>query len=489
MTDFQTNREKELIAAAQQISKKYQKTVTEDPNRLYYHIMPPVGLLNDPNGFIQYKGLYHLFYQWNPFATKHGAKFWGHYTSPDLVNWKPEPIALAPSEWYEKNGCYSGSAIEKEDNLFLFYTGNVKDEENNRETYQCLAVSTDGLSFQKKGPVITLPEGYTSHFRDPKVWEKDGKWYMVVGAQSLQMCGKVVLFSSVDLENWTFHDAIAGSNMNGLGDFGYMWECPDLFPLDGKDVLITSPQGIEADGYLYNNLYQAGYFIGKFHEQAAKFEHGHFTELDRGFDFYAPQTTLDDAGRRILFAWMGVPVENEEDHPTIQNHWIHCMTLPRVLTLKDGKLYQNPVEELKKLRLDEVIHEQVNVSADTVQLPEVNGPAIELVIAGIHGNYASFEIIFSDTCRFIYDSSNQSVTFERKSFVEDKVETRSCELASLENIRLFKDTSSIELFLNDGQEVFSSRTFNTNEDHSITFAAKGTITFDLSKWKLKNIWE
>lgn len=82
--------------------------------------MPPVGLLNDPNGVIYWKGSYHVFFQWQPFQTGHGAKFWGHYTTQDVVNWKREEIALAPSDWFDKNGCYSGSAVTKDDRLYLF---------------------------------------------------------------------------------------------------------------------------------------------------------------------------------------------------------------------------------------------------------------------------------------------------------------------------------------------------------------------------------
>jgi len=481
--DVRTVREKQLIHEAEEAVDQYAQVVMNDPNRLNFHLMPPVGLLNDPNGMIHYKGVYHVFFQWNPFACEHGAKFWGHYTSPDLVNWKLEPIALAPSEWYEKNGCYSGSAVEKDGEMLLFYTGNVKDEQNNRDTYQCLARSRDGISFQKKGPVITLPEGYTAHFRDPKVWGQDGKWYMVVGAQSLQEEGRVVLFSSLDLEEWTCHGAIAGSNMNGLGDFGFMWECPDLFSLDGAEVLIVSPQGLEADGHHYNNLYQSGYFIGSFTEKEAKFEHGVFTEMDRGFDFYAPQTMLDATGRRILIGWMGIPEENEKDHPTIEHQWIHCMTLPRKLELIEGKLYQTPVVELENLRKEVLWQGKVEFSSDSRgQGPSFQESALELLVKDFQGESSRFEISFSDTCRFVYDAKAQLAILERKRFKGEDFETRSCKLSSLESLHIYKDTSSIELFINNGQEVFTARIFGSTSE--TTFAAEGLETLTLEAWRL-----
>src|SRR5690606_39202751 len=174
----------------------YKEVVASDPYRLHYHLMPPVGLLNDPNGFVFYQGKYHMFYQWNPFKTEHGAKFWGHYVSDDLVHWEEAPYALAPDSWFDKDGCYSGSAIVHDDKMFLFYTGNVKDEEGNRESYQCVAVSEDGFTFEKKGPVIQVPPGYTAHFRDPKVLYRDNQWYMVLGAQTEAEQGEVVLYAS-----------------------------------------------------------------------------------------------------------------------------------------------------------------------------------------------------------------------------------------------------------------------------------------------------
>ncbi len=142
--------DQELRLQAEEAKKKRQETAASDRYRQNYHVMPSVGLLNDPNGVIQWNGVYHLFFQWQPFHTGHGAKFWAHVTTKDFVEWKEEEIALAPGEWYDKNGCYSGSAIEKDGRLCLMYTGNVRDGEGNRETYQCLAVSEDGIVFDKK---------------------------------------------------------------------------------------------------------------------------------------------------------------------------------------------------------------------------------------------------------------------------------------------------------------------------------------------------
>lgn len=477
---------KNLITEALEEVNKHQETVESDYYRLGYHIMPPVGLLNDPNGFIYYKGVYHLFYQWNPFKTGHGAKFWGHYTSEDLVRWNHEKIALAPSDWFDKNGCYSGSAIEHEGKMKLFYTGNVKDETGNRKTYQCLAESTDGINFEKKGVVVNLPEGYTSHFRDPKVWKHEEEWYMIVGAQSIDKEGKAVLLKSTDLLNWELIGEASGANTNQLKEFGYMWECPDLFPLEDKDVLIVSPQGLEAEGINYNNVYQSGYFIGKLSYSTGKMSHGSFTELDRGFEFYAPQTTVDKKGRRLLFAWMGVPEQDEEKHPTIDYRWVHAMTLPRELVLNGEKLFQKPPEELTKLRKDEVSYTHQRIGERSLQLAAIEGGIIELLIELKEMSAKVFELTIRDEIRVIFRKDENLLTMERKSFVNRATEARHCQIEQIDELRLFIDTSSVEMFVNGGEEVFTARYFPESRNRSIRFGAwRGSVLCHIKKWDLK----
>ena len=153
--------------------------VDQDFWRQKYHLQGIVGLINDPNGFSQFKGKYHLFYQWNPLKTDHTAKYWAHSVSDDLLHWERKSTALRPDTWYSKNGVYSGSGIVIDEKLYLFYTGNVKDEKGNRSSYQCFAVSEDGENFERLEPsIVNQPDGYTRHIRDPKIWEKDGKYYI-----------------------------------------------------------------------------------------------------------------------------------------------------------------------------------------------------------------------------------------------------------------------------------------------------------------------
>ncbi|HIW11546.1 MAG TPA: sucrose-6-phosphate hydrolase [Candidatus Salinicoccus stercoripullorum] len=454
--------------------------VENDRHRLRYHLMPPAGLLNDPNGLIHFKGAYHVFFQWNPFETRHGSKSWGHYVSKNLTDWTLEEAALVPDEWYDKDGCYSGSAVEHEGKMYLFYTGNVKNEQNERSTYQCLAVSDDGMDFEKKGPVLKLPDGYTPHFRDPKVWDEGSRWLMILGARNVSGEGEAVLAQSYDMKNWEFLGPAAGSNINGLGDFGYMWECPDLFRLDGEDVLVVCPQGLEAEGDRYQNLYQAGYFTGSFDAEKGSFEHGAFDELDRGFDFYAPQTMLDDSGRRIMIGWMGMTDDREQSHPTIASNWIHALTLPRMLEVKAGKILQKPVPELEVLRGTKTAYE-LNLQPSEI-FTETVSPASEVVVNFDKTLKNGFEMEIRKDVRIVFEDGKFIVG--RNTFDKAGREQRTVELDRLEGLQIYLDHSSVEIFVNAGEEVFTCRFFPDANDNEIRLMHSNTHTVNFSHWPL-----
>ncbi|MGD7043277.1 sucrose-6-phosphate hydrolase [Jeotgalibacillus proteolyticus] len=466
---------KELTKQAYEEVEKHTERVQKDPYFPGFHLAPPTGLLNDPNGWIQWKGVYHLFFQWMPFKTGHGAKFWGHFSSENLTDWTLEPIALTPGDWYDKNGCYSGSAIIHEDKLKLFYTGNVKDENGNRESYQCLAESKDGFSFSKKGVQVELPDEYTPHFRDPKVWKHNGRWYMVIGAQTKEEKGAVALFESTDLKEWRNRGTISHANQAPLSAFGYMWECPDIFSLSGKDVLLFSPQGLSPDGIQFNNTYQSGYVLGELDYPKASFNHGSFEEIDRGFEFYAPQTTEDEKGRRILFGWMGVPDQQEFDQPTIQNGWVHQMTLPRELRLVNGRLHQLPLPELEELRAENVFNGPIDS-----QYEGSIARTSEIQLKGTVKKLCLF-----DNMTLTYDPKQSLLTLERPNVADGKPERRSCILSSaLNSLHLYIDHSSLEIFVNDGEAVFTSRMFADPANRSLVIESGGKV--DMSIWKLKD---
>lgn len=419
-----------------------------------FHIEAEKGLVNDPNGLIFWKGEYHIFYQLNPKSCEHTFKNWAHIKSKDLVNWEKLPIALAPTDWFDKDGCYSGSAIEKDGRFYLMYTGNVK---NNgiRESYQCLSVSEDGINFKKLGPVIhnnDIPEGYTRHFRDPKLFKKDGKFYVVLGAQRKNLTGTILLYSSDDLFTWKLEQEII------KGEFGYMCECPDYYEINEQGILAFSPQGLTADGILYNNRYQSGYILRNIKET----EKNNFIELDRGFEFYAPQSFTGRDGERIMFGWMGMPEELE--HPSVEDGWIHSLTLPRIIEIENNKLYQKPHINLHQLRKNKIIVEDLEINGKiNLEKFNIKGITYEIIL--------KLEELNSDlTLNIRAGESNKTVLkYEHKNklFILDREKSgkgykgiRKCTLDSLKEIRIFSDTSCIEIYLNDGEEVFTANIYS-----------------------------
>ncbi|OUM92343.1 glycoside hydrolase family 32 protein [Caldibacillus debilis] len=455
-----------------------------DPYRPAYHLSPPFGLMNDPNGLIYFKGRFHVFFQWNPFETDHSTKVWGHFSSTDLLHWEGHPPALVPGEWYDRNGCYSGSAIEHDGKMYLFYTGNVKKLNGERESYQCLAISEDGIHFEKKGPILHVPKGYTSHFRDPKVWRHNEHWYMVLGAQSDAFLGRAVLFSSTDFYHWQMLGPIAGSHWNHSGDLGYMWECPDFFHLQGKDILLFCPQGLEPKGMNYNNLYQSGYLAGRWIPGTNHYEHGEFRELDRGFDFYAPQTFVDPKMRRILIAWMGMGDENERYHPTVEKGWIHALTLPRELKVIGDHLYQTPIDEIQNLRRGEPIRMHIDMNRDHSEYSATISPHSEIIVHVHSLTSVPLKITIRNNIQLSYDTDHGIFTLRRKKFNGNQYESRQCMIGKLSKLQIFLDSSSVEVFINDGQEVFTARFFADPEDHSFLIASDSQATVDLQIYSL-----
>ncbi|WP_172194209.1 glycoside hydrolase family 32 protein [Saccharibacillus qingshengii] len=384
MTETQQSHRRALERAELSIADK-KAEAAEDPWRLRWHIAAPAYWINDPNGFCFFRGEYHLFYQHHPFSPEWGPMYWGHVKSSDLAHWQPLPIALAPSEAYDADGCFSGSAIEKDGRLWLMYTGNRwtgPDRDADLLQVQALAVSDDGTNFEKvaSNPVIAEAPGgdvHPFHFRDPKVWKHEDAYYCVLGSRTQDHLGQVLLYRSDNLTDWSFVAIMAGGR-EPADKLGYMWECPDLFPLSGVDVLAFSPQGVAPDGELYRNLHQAGYVLGRLDYETGVLDHGEFRTLDYGFDFYAPQTTLDNQGRRILIAWMAMW---ESEMPEQARGWAGAMTLPRVLTLEHGRIAVRPAPELESLRGVEVRYADQTIGDERAPRgwirsePAVRGPA------------------------------------------------------------------------------------------------------------------
>lgn len=468
--------------------------VTEDNFRLYYHLMPPAGWMNDPNGLIYYKGEYHAFYQHNPYEPKNGPMHWGHAKSKDLVNWEHLPVALAPSEYYDAgesggHGCWSGSAVDDNGVLTLIYTGHV--DGRTPTEVQCIATSTDGVTFNKAAynPVISgAPEEGGFGFRDPKVWQHDGVWYMVIG-YGKDGLGKALLYKSFDLRDWSYIGVAAESD----GTMGDMWECPDLFPLGSGDdhVLVISPMNMGATKTMY--------LTGKFSYETGLFDYRYAERLDYGFDFYAPQTFVDGQGRRILIGWMNIW---GAQMPEQEHGWMGAFTLPRELILSDddGTLRILPVEELRAMRGTHHLVSNLSICTDTeVPLPEIHGDALEL-IAVFNTNQSAGDAEFglllrcsedgSEYTEVSYSAADRKLRVDRNHSGTGDAGVSEVDLAPLEDgrikLQIFIDRSSVELFANNGLKTVTNRIYPKPDSLGIKlFARNGEVSLEsLDAWKL-----
>lgn len=200
------------------------------------HLKAPDNWVNDPNGFIYYKGYYHLFYQYFPYGPRWGTMHWGHAVSRDLVTWEHRGIALYPTVREDRNGCFSGSAIEKDGKLYLVYTGVRYEVVNPEDPHTCLdeqfesaqlmITSEDGFHFDNEnGKTVIIPPvtdkeiGDRTHTRDPKIWRGTDAWYLVLGSTVEEKYGEVLFFRSEDLRTWTYvNKAWRDRNTAGCGN-------------------------------------------------------------------------------------------------------------------------------------------------------------------------------------------------------------------------------------------------------------------------------
>ncbi|CAG4987888.1 unnamed protein product [Parnassius apollo] len=416
--------------------------------------------MNDPNGFSEYKNEFHLFYQFNPNSSlEPGIAHWAHAKSKDLFHWEHLPIAMYPDKWYDKSGVFSGSAIVENDKMFIFYTGNVNfpGQDPDHKQIQAGAASFDGVRVKKfkNNPIINGTK-FQPDFRDPKVWKHGDTYYMVCGnsfkdIESNATLGRAILFTSKNMINWSFASVLDESD----GSLGYMWECPDFFELDGRFVLLLSPQGMKPFGDKFRNLYQTGYIVGDFDYITNVFTpRTDFIELDHGHDFYATQTLLDKSKRRIVIAWLDMW---EQSYPEGRDGWTGQMTIPRVLSLsKDNRLIQKPVKEITLAR-GRPLYSGRACSGTVVTLEDKAGEInirapkdkdLRLLIES-EGEY--HQVIIS------YDYKKGLVTLNRGN--KDGIRRTKWRPQKKLYLKIYIDASSVELFFGDGEITFSSRFF------------------------------
>ena len=487
------------LQRAREFEEKYLPyTEDEQPK---FHVTGGIGWINDPNGFAPYKGEYHLFFQYYPYDTKWGPMHWGHVKTRDFIRWERLPAALAPDADYDRDGCFSGSAVELPDGRhLLLYTGvrAVRRRNGKIEDFQtqCVAIG-DGVDYEKLdcNPVIDaslIPEGGSvNDFRDPKIWREGDRFFAAIGNRCADGSGTILIYRSEDAVHWEYVNVLSACH----NQYGRMWECPDLFELDGKDVLLVSPQEMAAIGLEFHPGNANVCLIGHYDRENFHLMRERVQAIDYGLDFYAPQTLLTEDGRRVMIAWMQ-NWETSSCKPQ-ELRFMGQMTLPRELSIRDGRLYQTPVRELEQYRGVKIDYYNVLINGET-SLRGITGRYLDMTVTVRPGNESSpykwFRLYVArdgehfTMIRFRPDTSTIKVDRTHSGFPHDIVNIREFPVRTHNGelkLRVVMDRYCLELFVNDGESAASFVLYTPEEAGAVSFSSEGAVLLDVEKYDLE----
>ncbi|HYO81328.1 MAG TPA: glycoside hydrolase family 32 protein [Bryobacteraceae bacterium] len=422
-----------------------------DPWRPAYHFAPEKNWMNDPNGLLYADGEYHLFYQYNPFGNKWGHMSWGHAVSSDLFHWRHLPVALR-----EENGImiFSGSAVTDGSRMVAIYTGHTKERQ-----HQNLAFSEDrGRTWSKfsGNPVLDIGE---KNFRDPKVIRYRDRWIMVV---ALPREHKVRFYSSTDLKAWEHL-----SDFGPAGATDGIWECPDLFELDGQWVLVVNlnPGGIAGGS-------GGQYFVGNFDGKHFRAPNTNPLWIDYGRDLYATVSFFGTPGRRVWMGWMS-NWQYAEQEPTTT--WKTAQSLPREVSVRDGRILQTPAREIQKLR-GKLVDDIAQFRGDAYEIQAILAPGASVALRV--GTGEETVIGLRDGKLYVDRSRSGNVEFH-PSFAG--VHAAPVGHGKPVSVRAFVDRSSIEVFGEGGSITITDRIFPSSE--SLGVQVRGDVR-DVRVWPL-----
>lgn len=460
--------------------------IAQDPLRPEYHLMPQHNWMNDPNGPIYWQGQYHVFYQLNPHAAVWGDMHWGHAVSRDMVHWKHEPIALAPTPGGpDSEGCFSGSALVFEGKPMFIYTGvenappsdvTVRDSSDKLRETQMLAIAEDDQLLRWKKldiPVIPAPPSgmVVTGFRDPCPWREGDTWYLALGSGERGVGGCVLLYRSGDLRHWEFLHKLTQGKPNGKVatnpcDSGEMWECPDFFTVNGHHVLLYSTEG------------RVFWTTGEYDPRGRRFIPTRTGQIDQGAA-YASKSFLTPDGRRILWGWIR---ETRTEAQFSQAGWAGVMGLPRVLTVNDDReLETRPAQETEKLR-GSLETQTIGPEAPVRQRLKMLRRELRVRLGQTAQKIAMR--LFTDgnkVWELVADVPNRLVTCGELSFA-----LPSSRWAD-DSLHMFLDASAIESFI-VGREVLTSRVYDiAPEKTEIEIALIQGQSLEVKQWPLEPI--
>ncbi len=457
-------------------------------HRPRYHFLPERNWMNDPNGVIQWRGRYHLFYQHNPHGALWGNMHWGHAVSDDLVHWEHFPIALTPTEGdFDEYGCFSGCIVDNDGVPTMIYTGTQAHPTNGMPYAQHanVAIGNEELTAWRKhagNPVIRPPDDYHNlmGFRDHCVWREGDEWLQIIGAGVNGQGGVIFLYRSDDLLTWEYlhplcqFDAVVFDGVQ----VGTMWECPQLLNFGEKHALLLSVMD-EKGGI------GTVYLIGSYWDR--RFEPERAFVLDFGrMHFYAPQALTADDGRIMLWGWI---TEGRDDALLVQAGWAGVMSLPRVVTLgEDDRLRFAPVQELAQLRGREFGRSNVPaIQSSTLEIYAVFKPTERIEIAVRCSERERTTIFYDPKCAKLGIERGKSVSAGSH---QHDLTTLSGNYSLTDGeltLHIFVDQSVIEVFAN-GEATVTGRVYPHPDSLGIAVNAREEELIHFTAWELNSIW-
>lgn len=453
------------------------------PHRPRYHFLPPHNWMNDPNGFIEWQGVYHLFYQHNPHAPAWGSIHWGHAISQDLVYWQDEPIALIPDpNGPDADGCFSGCAVDDGGVPTFVYTGFRGGEQT-----QCIATGDPSLRRWRSHPANPVlagaPPGMRgAEFRDPFVWREGEWWYMLLASGLEAGGGAALLYRSKNLIDWDYRGPLLTGKLEETGE---LWECPNFFALGDRHLLIVS---------VWPRAYVQA-FIGYY--QNERFTVTWQGRLDYHGAFYAPLTTQDRLGRRLMVGWLD---ESYSQAARQEAGWAGVLSLPQIIEPHaDGGIAIRPVPELAKLRgqaqqlsglwIDGRLELPLRSDSFEVRLEFATSDATEVGLAVRVSPDATEEtliVVRLDEGMVHIDRSRSSpLEGADRSTHGGSVAPQASDKVRL---HIFVDRSVIEVFVND-RHHFATRVYPSPSSNGIALLASSpTAVTALELWELAAIW-
>lgn len=448
------------------------------PGREQYHFAPYKNWLNDPNGLCWYRGYYHMYYQANPHAQEWSHMYWGHAASRDCIHWTHLPYVLEPQEEIlsaedKKGGAFSGSAVVTDDRIRFYLTrhlGPMEDSEEETVQYQTMVESEDSIHFGEETTIIEKPNAdFSYNFRDPKVIWHENCYQMVIGSR-IKDVPSVALYQSKDGRDWSYKGVLIEEKTEGV----YTFECPDLFLLDGKAV-VTGAWMFYSDEH--RRFQPTCYYVGEYKNGAFSLERKGL--YDFAGNFYAVQS-FEHEGRRIAIGWAA---DFYNEHCPEENGAYGSMAIPRELRVRDGVLYQRPIEEIYRQKGRCFC----DVSGQNVSLKHLNGNSYYAKIQ-LHSD-TDFEILLGKT----EDTEIRLVRKEKELLLKTKgvkshYVTFVTELEALRKLEIFVDHRMVEVFANDGEKA-GTKLFYQEKDGIFQAQFENEAQVDrVEIYEMKGIW-